>query len=162
VLAWNHSKKEFMQIIKDRQLVENTWTFVADDSPLPENGDITVTLARWLADKEQLIKRSSQTGVRLIPSDQIEPLTNDLSKIGVIELNFPIFGDGRLFSQARLLRSRDGYQGEIRAVGDYLPDQVFYLARVGVNAFEFSDPNHIQEALAAMNNFSVRYQASTN
>lgn len=151
-----------MQIIKDRQLVDNTWTFIADDSPLPENGDITVTLARWLADKEQLLKRPGKAGVRLNPSEQIELLAGDLAKIGVIELNFPIFGDGRLFSQARLLRSRDGYKGEIRAVGDYLPDQVFYLSRVGVNAFEFADPNHIQEALAAMNNFSVRYQASTN
>jgi uncharacterized protein (DUF934 family) len=151
-----------MQIIKDRQLVENTWTFIADDSQLPEDGDITVTFGRWLANKEQLLKRSGQAGVRLNPSDQIEPLADDLSKIGVIELNFPIFGDGRLFSQARLLRSRDGYQGEIRAVGDYLPDQVFYLSRVGVNAFEFTNPDHIQEALSAMNNFSVRYQTSTN
>ncbi|WP_446808866.1 DUF934 domain-containing protein [Methylomonas sp. 2BW1-5-20] len=151
-----------MQIIKDRHLVENTWTFIADDSQLPDDGDITVTFGRWLADKEQLLKRSGQTGVRLNPSDQIEPLADDLSKIGVIELNFPIFGDGRLFSQARLLRSRDGYQGEIRAVGDYLPDQVFYLSRVGVNAFEFTNPDHIHEALVAMNNFSVRYQTSTN
>lgn len=162
MLAWNHSKKEFMQIIKDRQLIENTWTFIGDDSPLAETGDVTVTLTRWLANKDQLLKRSGKTGVRLNPSDQIESLTDDLPNIDVIELNFPIFGDGRLFSQARLLRSRDGYQGEIRAVGDYLPDQVFYLSRVGVNAFEFADPNHIQEALAAMNNFSVRYQASTN
>ncbi|OQW73355.1 MAG: oxidoreductase [Proteobacteria bacterium ST_bin11] len=151
-----------MQIIKDRELVENTWSFIGDDSPLPESGDITVTLLRWLADKEQLLKRSGKNGVRLKPADQIAPLADDLSTISLIELDFPIFGDGRLFSQARLLRSRDGYKGEIRAVGDYLPDQVFYLARVGVNAFQFAEQNQIEEALAAMNNFSVRYQASTN
>lgn len=151
-----------MQIIKDQQLVENTWIFIPDDSPLPENGDVTVTLPRWLADRDQLLKRSGKSGVRLNPADPTEPLTDDLSNIGVIELNFPIFGDGRLFSQARLLRSRDGYSGEIRAVGDFLPDQVFYLSRVGVNAFEFANPEHIKLALEAIDGFSVRYQTSSN
>ncbi|WKJ90848.1 DUF934 domain-containing protein [Methylomonas montana] len=151
-----------MQIIKDQQLVENTWTFIADDCAFDDSGDITVTLARWLADKDQLLKRPGKTGVRLNPSNQIESLAADLANIALIELDFPMFGDGRLFSQARLLRNRDGYQGEIRAVGQYLPDQVFYLSRVGVNAFEFSNPDDINLALEAMNDFSVRYQASTN
>lgn len=151
-----------MQIIKNQQLVENTWAFVADDVPFGDSGDITVSLNRWLIDKEQLFKRSGKTGIRLNPGDQIGPIVADLSKIDMIELSFPMFGDGRLFSQARLLRSRDGYQGEIRAVGNYLPDQVFYLSRVGVNSFEFANPDHIKFGLAAMNDFSVRYQASTN
>jgi len=151
-----------MQIIKDQQLVANTWTFIADDAPFGDSDDITVSLNRWLTDQEQLGKRSGKTGIRLIPGDQIDPIAADLANIELIELSFPIFGDGRLFSLARLLRNRDGYQGEIRAVGDFLPDQVFYLSRVGINAFEFSNPEHIKTGLAAMNDFSVRYQASTN
>lgn len=150
-----------MQIIKDQQLTENTWTFVADETPYDNNSDITVSLNRWLAEKEMLSQRTGKTGIRINPGDTTEAISTDLDKIELIELNFPIFGDGRLFSQARLLRSRDGYKGEIRAVGDYLPDQVFYLSRVGVNAFEFANPDYINPALAAMNSFSVRYQEST-
>ena len=151
-----------MQIIKDQQLVENTWTFIADDSALGDAGDITVSLDRWIADRETLLSRTGKVGVRLAPGKDIEALRADLTKISLIELDFPSFGDGRLFSIARLLRSRDAYQGEIRAVGQYLADQVFYLSRVGVNAFVFSSPDDTNIALAAMNDFSVRYQASTN
>ena len=151
-----------MQIIKDRQLTENTWTYVADDAPVDHSSDIIVSLTRWLADKESLSQRTGKTGIRINPGDAVESVNADLGKISLIELNFPIFGDGRPFSHARLLRSRDGYTGEIRAVGDYLPDQVFYLSRVGVNAFEFANPDHLKSALAAMDSFSVRYQESTN
>ncbi|MCQ8183596.1 DUF934 domain-containing protein [Methylomonas sp. SURF-1] len=150
-----------MQIIKDQQLIDNTWTFIEDDAPLPE-GDITVSLLRWLSEKERLLERGGKIGVRLAPGDQTDSLRPELDKIDLIELNFPIFGDGRLFSVARLLRSRDAYQGEIRAVGQYLPDQVFYLSRVGINAFDLSGQNNTDLVLAAMNQFSVRYQASSN
>ena len=150
-----------MQIIKDQQLINNTWTFIEDATPLP-SGDITVSLQRWLNEKTQLLERDGKVGIRLVPGEQLDALSPDLDKIDLIELNFPIFGDGRLFSVARLLRSRDGYQGEIRAVGQYLPDQVFYLSRVGINAFDLSSQNDADLVLAAMNQFSVRYQPSTN
>ncbi len=150
-----------MQIIKDQQLIDNTWRFIEDGASLP-SGDITVSLQRWLSEKAQLLERSGKTGVRLVPGDQTESLRADLDKIDLIELDFPIFGDGRLFSVARLLRSRDVYRGEIRAVGQYLPDQVFYLSRVGINAFDLSSQNDADLVLAAMSQFSVRYQTSTN
>lgn len=150
-----------MQIIKDQQLIDNTWRFIEDGAPLA-SGDITVSLQRWLSEKMQLLERSGKTGVRLVPGDQTDSLRADLDKIELIELDFPIFGDGRLFSVARLLRSRDAYRGEIRAVGQYLPDQVFYLSRVGINAFDLSSQNDADLVLAAMSQFSVRYQTSTN
>lgn len=149
-----------MPIIKDQQLSENIWSFVADEAPLTD-GNITVTLQRWLQDKAQLMQHTAKIGVRLAPTDSVVSLTDDLSAISLIELNFPAFTDGRSFSQARLLRSRYGYQGEIRAVGNYMADQVFYLRRVGVNAFEFNNPKDIDLALLAINDFSVRYQPST-
>lgn len=149
-----------MPIIKDQQISENTWHFVADDAPLAD-GDITVTLQRWTQDKAQLMQHSAKVGIRLGPADLVDALIDDLSAISLIELNFPAFTDGRSFSQARLLRSRYGYQGEIRAVGNYMADQVFYLHRVGVNAFEFNSAKDIDLAISAVNDFSVRYQAST-
>jgi uncharacterized protein (DUF934 family) len=149
-----------MPIIKDQHISENNWQFIADDAPLAD-GDITVTLQRWTQDKAQLMKRSAKVGVRLAPVDLVDALSDDLSSISLIELNFPAFTDGRSFSQARLLRSHYGYLGEIRAVGNYMPDQVFYLHRVGVNAFEFNSAKDIDLAMSAVNDFSVRYQPST-
>ena len=150
-----------MPIIKDQQISENTWRFVADDAPLVD-GDITVSVQRWSQDKAALLQRNSKVGIRLAPADLVDAISDDLPAISLIELNFPAFNDGRSFSQARLLRSRYGYQGEIRAVGNYMADQVFYLHRVGVNAFEFNNPKDVDLALSAVNDFSVRYQASIN
>lgn len=151
-----------MPILKDQQIAENTWTFVADDAPLTD-GNITVSLKRWSEEKTQLLNRNGKAGIRLVPGDNTDTLSkDDLTAIDLIELDFPVFTDGRLFSIAQLLRSRDAYQGEIRAVGKFMADQVFYLHRVGVNAFELADQKELDVASAALNDFSVLYQASTN
>lgn len=151
-----------MQVIKDKQLVDNTWTFIDDDSEFGNNGDITVSLNRWESHKQQLAHRTGRTGIRLNPGDHTEELAGTLNGVELIELNFPVFTDGRPFSHARLLRSRLGYRGEIRAVGHYLPDQIFYLARVGVNAFQLKNKSQVPLALSCLGDFTVRYQASSN
>lgn len=151
-----------MQIIKDKQLVENAWSFVGDDNQVGDSGDITVTLARWKNQNQQLLKRNGKTGVRLTSTDRADDLASILNGLELIELDFPHFGDGRLFSHAYLLRNRLGYRGEIRAVGRYLPDQMYYLHRVGVNAFQLDDQNLIPLALSCLADFSVSYQASSN
>jgi len=151
-----------MPIIKDQQITENTWTFVADDSPFV-NGDITVSLKRWTQDKEQLLTHSGKVGIRLIPGDNVDGLTqDDLNSVSLIELDFPVFTDGRLFSLAQLVRSKYAYQGELRAVGNFMSDQVFYLHRVGVDTFELSEAKAIEHAQSALNDFSVRYQSAIN
>jgi uncharacterized protein (DUF934 family) len=151
-----------MQIIKDKQLLANdNWTFVADDDELPA-GDITVSVGRWLAEKAQLLTRTAKTGLRIKSTDKVDDLNGHLDGVALIELDFPGFGDGRLFSHAQLLRSKLAYQGEIRAIGNYLPDQVFYLTRVGVNAFQVDNEQHIPLVLSSIDDFSVRYQASVN
>ena len=150
-----------MQIIKDKQLVDNTWNFVDDDSELSGKGDITVSLWRWKSQHPLLLGHSGKLGIRLTPTDHPEELVGHLNGVELIELNFPGFGDGRPFSQARLLRGRLGYQGEIRAVGHYLPDQVFFLVRVGVNAFQLENQDYLPLALSCMDDFTVRYQASS-
>ena len=149
-----------MPIIKDQQISDNSWRFIADDTPMVD-GDITVSVKRWQETKPLLLKHSGKVGVRLAPNDAVEIIANDLDAISLIELDFPAFTDGRAFSHTRLLRDRYAYNGEIRAIGKFMADQVFYLHRVGVNAFEFQNPNDIQLALSAINDFSVRYQSST-
>jgi len=149
-----------MPVIKDHQISENTWTYVADETPLV-NGDITVSVARWKNEKPELLQRSGKVGIRLMPSDPVEAIGDDLGAISMIELNFPVYTDGRSFSQARLLKDRYGYTGELRATGNFLADQVFYLNRVGIDSFEFNDPKAVELSMAALNDFSVTYQSST-
>ncbi len=149
-----------MPIIKDQQVSENTWIFVADDAPAT-TGNITVSVKRWLEDKQTLLQHAGKVGIRLTPGDSVADIGGDLPAISLIELDFPVFTDGRAFSQARLLRSRYAYRGEIRAVGHFLADQVFYLHRVGVDAFEINKAEDVEPALSAMHDFSVRYQDSS-
>lgn len=150
-----------MQIIKDKQLTDDTWQFVADGAELPD-GNLCVSLDRWKESGQPLLNHKGKLGVRIKPSDTLADLIDTLEQLALIELDFPKFADGRLFSLAWLLRSRYGFKGEIRAVGDFMPDQVFYLSRVGVNAFAPEKPEQLTMALAHLTDFSVAYQASIN
>lgn len=150
-----------MKIIKDKQIVEDNWTHIADSDEITD-GDITVSLSRWKKEKAELINHHGNTGVRLLPADKVEDIAEDLKQINLVAVEFPVFTDGRAFSHVRLLRSRYGFNGEIRAIGNYMPDQVFYLSRVGVDAFQLEKPEELATALSTMNDFTVKYQASTN
>lgn len=147
-----------MQIIKDKQLIDNSWQFISDEESFNSSDDITVSLSRWLENPAAFADRSGKTGVRLSSSDSTDQL-KQLTTAALIELDFPVFTDGRLFSHARLLRDL-GYQGEIRAVGNYLADQVFYLSRVGVNAFQ-TKADLVPLVLKSLDDFSVKYQPSS-
>jgi uncharacterized protein (DUF934 family) len=148
-----------MQIIKDRQIIDDSWSFVADDDEL-KTGNICVSLARWLKDKQQLSNPNNKIGVRIGPADSVSDIGDDLKDISLVELDFPAFADGRIFSHAWLLRSRYNYQGEIRATGLFMPDQVFYLSRVGVNAFNLARSEDLPVALSTLTDFTVQYQKS--
>jgi len=150
-----------MQLIKDQQIIDNTWQYIADDDEL-RAGDISVSFARWQCDKQQLLAHEGKLGVRMSSTDSAHELAEDLEKLQLIELDFPDFADGRLFSQAWLLRGRYHYQGEIRAIGHYIPDQVFYLARVGVNAFSPKVCEELPDIMNKLNDFTVNYQRSIN
>jgi uncharacterized protein (DUF934 family) len=96
--------------------------------------------------------------VRLEPTD--DPAALSLEGLTRIEVNFPKFGDGRGYSIARLLRSRHGYRGELRAVGHITRDLLFYLESCGFDAYELREGENPHEALAAFEDFSESYQAS--
>ncbi len=151
-----------MQLIKDQNIIENNQQFITDDQTIPSSGDITVSLTRWKQERDQLLKHFGKVGVRLAPADVTDDLAVDLDKIALVEVDFPVYTDGRAFSHARILRNRHRYQGEIRAVGQFMVDQVFYLWRVGVNAFQLPNPQQLPLALETLKDFSVNYQISTH
>ncbi len=150
-----------MQLIKDQQIIDNTWQYIADNEQ-PKTGDISVSFARWQRDKQELLAHDGRLGVRISSLDNVDELAEDLDKLQLIELDFPDFADGRSFSQAWLLRGRYHYQGEIRAIGHYIPDQVFYLARVGVNAFSPKTSRELSSIINKLQDFTVNYQSSIN
>lgn len=153
------------------ELVRNTWinfekTAEAtlesdwhDDGALPPGG-LIVSLAVWLKHREALLLHP-RTGVLLEPGDDPALLAEDIERIGLIAISFPKFTDGRGFSSARLLRERYGFKGELRAVGQILPDTVFFLSRAGFDAFKLPE-QHVDDALTALRPFSVRYQSAFN
>ena len=150
-----------MQIIKDKQIIDDNWNYVADDAQLVP-GNVSVSFARWQKDKADLLAHNGKVGVRLGAVDCVEDIAADLSTIDLIELAVVDFADGRLFSQAWYLRNRFAFLGEIRATGHFMPDQVFYLTRVGVNAFAPENNDYLPFVLSNLNDFTVKYQKSVN
>ncbi len=147
-----------MQLIKDKQVTQDNWEYIIDETPVKADF-IIVSLVRWQQERDQL-SRVKHLGVRLAPDVELEEIANDLSHFQLIELYFPVFTDGRAFTHARLLRSRYGFTGDIRASGDFMRDQVFYLNRVGVSSFELNDQDNAQQVIQSMDDFSVNYQES--
>ncbi|HJY78581.1 MAG TPA: DUF934 domain-containing protein [Burkholderiales bacterium] len=96
--------------------------------------------------------------IRLEPGDDPASVAAELDRATRVEVNFPKFGDGRGFSIARLLRGRYGYKGELRAVGHITRDHLYFMERVGFDAFELREGEDANEALAAFTTFSVFYQ----
>ena len=148
-------------VIKNRQIVEDHWQAVADDAALPD-GPVIVSLARWQRVRTALLARGEPVGVRLPNTANVADLAADLPVLALVALEFPRFADGRAHSQARLLRERYGYRGELRAVGDVLRDQLFFMARNGFDAFELRADRSLEDALKAFDEFSESYQPAAD
>jgi uncharacterized protein (DUF934 family) len=96
--------------------------------------------------------------LRLEPGDDLDDLEARLAGVSRVEIHFPAFGDGRGYSLARLLRTRHGYKGELRAVGQFTRDHLPFMERVGFDAFELREGESAHEALTSFDDFSAWYQ----
>ncbi len=154
------------KIIKDKAIVNDDWNLFklaegdATDSVAVPAGKQIVPLAVWLAQKTVLAARAGEIGVWLASDERPEQLKEDAASLPVIAVDFPTFADGRGYSIAYNLRARVGYTGEVRAVGDVLRDQLFYMSRVGFNAFATREDRSIEDALKGLSDFSDAYQTS--
>jgi uncharacterized protein (DUF934 family) len=158
-------KMRMRKIIKDKHIVDDHWNVLKlaeSDSPdtitVPAGHQI-VPLQVWLAQKTTLSTRKD-IGVWLASDERAEQLKEDIAGLSLIAVDFPAFSDGRGYSIAFNLRSRLGYDGEIRAIGDVLRDQLFYMQRVGFNAFATREDRSIEDALKGLTDFSDVYQTS--
>ena len=156
------------EIIKNRAVVTDDWTVLrlteadtAADVEIPA-GRVIVPLAVWQAQQAALAERAARAelGVWLAGAERAEALKDYLAQFAVIAVEFAKFTDGRGYSTAFNLRSRLGYQGELRAIGDVLRDQLFYMQRVGFDAFATREDRNIHDALKGLSDFSEAYQTS--
>jgi uncharacterized protein (DUF934 family) len=151
-----------MPLIKRSQLTIDPFIHVADDVPLPADGPMIVGLARWQEERGLIEPRNAPVGVRLKPGDPVEQISGDLGRLAVVALEFPKFNDGRAMSQARLLRQRYGYCGEIRATGKVLRDLLLFMQRCGFDAFEVADNVTAEVVAKSLGEFSVFYQPAAD
>lgn len=110
---------------------------------------------------DSFLDQSNATAVRIEPGDDARALLPHLGRIALVEVNFPVFGDGRGYSSARVLREA-GYAGELRAVGDVLVDQIDFLRRCGFDAFAPDQPIDKDDAQAAFERWPEVYQQAAD
>ena len=146
-----------MPLIKHGAEIDDIWAYVPDEADLSPGGCITVSLARFRSEREILLARNTDIGVRLDPDDDPHELEEFLDRLQLIEISFPKYTDGRGYSQAQLLRRRFNYAGELRAVGHVLRDQIFYMNRSGFDAYETARAD-LHQVLEALNEYTEVYQ----
>lgn len=118
------------------------------DDDVVDHGTVTV---------DSFLEQSNATAVRIEPGDDARALLPHLTRIALVEVNFPVFGDGRGYSSARILREA-GYAGELRAVGDVLIDQLAYMRRCGFDSFAPDKSLDEEDAAAAFARWDSVYQ----
>jgi uncharacterized protein (DUF934 family) len=153
-----------MRVIKDKAVINDDWQLIREidnDASIPE-GKVIVPFAYWQANRDALLKQNTEHAVWIDGATQTEALQDDLEHFSMIALDFPAFKDGRSYSHASLLRNRYNYKGDLRAIGDVLRDQLFFLQRCGMSSYEVREDKDINDALKSLEDFSVRYQAAAD
>lgn len=148
-----------MPLVKGGKIVDDIVAHVADDAELPEQGAILVTAKRFLEAPEALLRRASgKLGVLWPNNRDVDDLVPYLDRLAVVALVFPTFRDGRAYTQARLLRERHAYRGELRATGQVLRDQFVFMLRAGFDAFEVKKQADAEAFTETVKRYSVFYQ----
>jgi uncharacterized protein (DUF934 family) len=147
-----------MPLVKNGKIVTDIFVHVADGAELPGDGAVLISAARFLEDPETLSQRAGKTGVIWPNNRDLDDLVAWLDRLATVALVFPTFRDGRAYSQARLLRERYGYEGELRATGQVLRDQFVFMQRAGFDAFEVKKQSDAEAFAATVKRYSVFYQ----
>ena len=151
-----------MALIKNGELVESSFVDVSGATEIPAAGSVIVSFEQWQAQRTALLARGAPLGIRLHSDQSPELVAADLEHFALVALEFPKFRDGRAYSYARLLRERYGFKGELRAVGDVLLEQLFFMLRTGFDAFELTSADPLRDYRIALADFSVWYQPTAD
>lgn len=144
-------------------LANDTFVHLADEDAVPAGDEgVILSLTRFQAEGPGLIDQGRRVGVRVKSDEAVEALAYDLPRLALVALEFPKYRDGRPYSSAAVLRQRYGYKGELRAVGDVLREQAFYMVRVGFDAFEFADDTGPEDLAHVAGRYRHVYQAASD
>ncbi len=136
----------------------DSWVRLAEGEAASAGRQVIVPFARFKAEADALFASGSDIGVEIGGADAVEDLSAHTSRLKLVQLHFGVFKDGRLFTSARLLRERFGFKGDLRATGEFLPDQVVFLLRSGVSTLEVDEKFPLETLTRVMRAYSVRYQ----
>jgi len=148
------------RLLRDGRMVDDDWSYLAEAEGNAAAG-VILTLAEWQNHRETWLAQDRRLGVVLSPAHHVELLTADLPRLDLIAADFSGPGEGRGYSQARMLREQWKFGGELRATGYVRRDQLFFMARCGFNSFELPDTD-IEAAHASLATFSWAYQPSND
>ncbi len=144
-------------ILRRHEIVPDDWHHLEE---APAGADsVIVPWARFRDEADRWRQWTGRLGVRLAPADPVEDLAPELQRLSLVAVEFPGPGEGRGYSQARLLRTRYRFTGELRAVGAAVKrDLVFLMARSGFDAFELAPGEDPEAARQALQRYTVAYQ----
>jgi uncharacterized protein (DUF934 family) len=151
-----------MALVKNGELVTSSFVDASGAAAIPATGPVIVSLEQWKANRDELLKRGTPLGIRLHSDQPPELIAADLQHFALVALEFPKFRDGRAYSYARLLRERYGFKGELRAVGEVLLEQLFFMLRTGFDAFDVQSADPLNDYRTALADFSVWYQPAAD
>jgi len=144
------------RLLRDGRVMVDEWHYLTETA-IDAAAPLIVPFDRWIQARDLWISRAGPLGVLLAPASDVNRLAADLPRLALIAAQFSGPGEGRGYSQGRLLRERWKFAGEIRACGYVRQDQLFFLARCGFNRFELNDSD-FANAAAALSIFSAAYQ----
>ena len=147
-----------MPLVKNGKIAADIFVHVPDGAEMPEGGAVLVSAARFLEDPEALLARVGELGVIWPNNRDLDDLLPYLDRLAAVALVFPSFRDGRAYSQARLLRERHGYGGELRATGQVLRDQFLFMLRAGFDTLEVRKESDAEAFALTAKRYSVFYQ----
>jgi uncharacterized protein (DUF934 family) len=147
-----------MALVKNGELVDDLFRDASSAEEVPAEGAVIVSVDQWRQRRESLEARRDPLGVRLKSHESPELIAEDLPRFAVVALEFPKFRDGRAYTYARWLRERFGYEGEVRAVGEVLLEQLHFMLRVGFDAFELEGADPLGTYRTALEDYTVWYQ----
>ena len=147
-----------MPLVKGGKIATDMFVHLADDAEIPADGAVLISAAKFLEHPETLSDRAGKTGVSWPNNRDVDDLVPYLDRLAVVALVFPTFRDGRAYTQARLLRERHGFKGELRATGQVLRDQFVFMLRAGFDAFDVRKASDAEAFAATVKRYSVFYQ----
>ncbi|GAB4147691.1 MAG: DUF934 domain-containing protein [Sphingomonadales bacterium] len=151
-----------MTLLKFRALPDHNWLWLDDEQAIENGANAVVTLDRLERDGDALFAAAGAVGVKLASDQQAERLAPYVDRLAMVALDFPVFKDGRSYSNARILREHYGFQGELRAIGDVLADQIRFMLRCGFDSAQLADRVSPEAAQRALARYSAVYQAASD